>query len=260
MVVARLDDAVADAQRRARDRRGRRGSGARAARSLSASMPTGPRCIGDEHLHVGDRVEAVVARAGARRRARRPRRTSRSALSRSIEEEVAHVVAAPGSRRRRLAVVDRVRGAHDQRARGLAEDLGQPRRRARRRESIRSSSTRPGADRRELVDVADEQHVRARADRAEQRVGEAHGRASRPRRRRARRRRRSGRPASRAKPSPGIHSSSRWIVVASAPVASARRRAALPVGAQRRTVRALRAHEVDERAHRRASCRCPGRR
>ena len=47
----------------------------------------------------------------------------------------------------------------------------------------------------------------------------------------------SGSSASRAKPSPGTHSSSRWIVVASAPVASDSRLAALPVGAHSRTVR-----------------------
>ena len=48
------------------------------------------------------------------------------------EEEVADVVGSPALGRRRLAAVDRVGGADDQRARGLAEDLGQPRRRARR--------------------------------------------------------------------------------------------------------------------------------
>ncbi len=41
----------------------------------------------------------------------------------------------------------------------------------------------------------------------------------------------------RAKPSSGAYSSSRWMVVAGAPVISASRRAALPVGAHRRTVR-----------------------
>ncbi len=40
------------------------------------------------------------------------------------------------------------------------------------------------------------------------------------------------------KPSPGLHSSRRWIVVASAPVSSLRRRAALPVGAHSRAVAA----------------------
>ena len=54
----------------------------------------------------------------------------------------------------------------------------------------------------------------------------------------------------RAKPSSGAYSSSRWIVVAGAPVISASRRAALPVGAHRRTVRRSRVQEVDERAHR----------
>ena len=41
----------------------------------------------------------------------------------------------------------------------------------------------------------------------------------------------------RAKPSPGTYSSSRWIVLASAPVSSPSRRAALPVGAHSFTLR-----------------------
>ncbi len=55
----------------------------------------------------------------------------------------------------------------------------------------------------------------------------------------------------RSKPSPGTQPSRRWIVVACAPVDSARRRAALPVGAQSLTVRLLAFTQVDERAHRR---------
>ena len=68
-----------------------------------------------------------------------------------------------------------------------------------------------------------------------------------------------GSSASRVKPSPGEYSSSRWIVVACAPVISASRRAALPVGAHRRTVRRSGVQEVDERAHRRglAGSRAP---
>ena len=117
-------------------------------------------------------------------------------------------------------------------------------------DSMRSSRTRPGPDRRELVDVADEQHVRARADRAEQRVGEADRRASRPRRRSACRGPGSGPPARARSPRPGTYSSSRWIVLASAPVSSPSRRAALPVGAHSRTLRFCVAQQVHERAHR----------
>ena len=54
----------------------------------------------------------------------------------------------------------------------------------------------------------------------------------------------------REKPSPGTYSSSRWIVLASAPVSSPSRRAALPVGAHSRTLRFCVAQQVDERAHR----------
>ena len=69
--------------------------------------------------------------------------------------------------------VDRVRGADDERAGGLAEDVGQ----AHDRHGLRLDEVvehAAGADRRELVDVAHEQDVRARADGAEQRLGQAH--------------------------------------------------------------------------------------
>ena len=46
----------------------------------------------------------------------------------------------------------------------------------------------------------------------------------------------SGRPGRKAGSRPGIHSSRRWIVFASCPVASSSRRAARPVGAQRAIV------------------------
>ena len=74
-----------------------------------------------------------------------------------------------GVSRRVLARVDRVRGLHDQRARRLAKDLGQPRHRHR-PAGQQVAEHAPGPDRRELIGVADEQHVRARADRGEQRV------------------------------------------------------------------------------------------
>ena len=74
--------------------------------------------------------------------------------------------------RRVLARVDRVRRADDQRARRLAEDLGQPRHRhAPAGQQVAEHAAR--ADRRELVGVADEQHVRAVADGREQCAGQA---------------------------------------------------------------------------------------
>jgi hypothetical protein len=53
----------------------------------------------------------------------------------------------------------------------------------------------------------------------------------------------------RAKPSSGAYSSSRWMVVAGAPVISASRRAALPVGRAQPHRALLRLQKVDERAH-----------
>ena len=151
------------------------------------------------------------------------------------EEEVADAVLA-GDGRRRLARVDRVRGAHDQRARGLAEDLGEA----------------DGRDRAGLDEVLEDaaRPDRARAGRRRRRAARAS--AGRPRRGARRRGGRESIEASstismsrpgigssgpREKPSPGTYSSSRWIVLASAPVSSPSRRAALPVGAHSRTLR-----------------------
>ena len=175
------------------------------------------------------------------------------------DEEVAQA-AGPGGGRRRLAVVDRVRGADDQRPRGLAEDLGQAHDRARRRDSMRSSSTRPaptgaswsasptsstcvrgptareqrvGQAQREHRGLVDDEHVGA-GDRVLGVAGEALARGTT----------RAG----------GGWSSPR------APVISASRRAALPVGAHRRT-RALLARAGGRRARASSSsCRCPARR
>ena len=210
-------------------------------------MPAGPAVHRRDDEHLGARIEVVVGRQALRRRARRPRRGWRRAPVRSMTKKSRRSPGA-GHRRRRLAGVDRVRGADDERARGLAEDVGQAhdRHAARLDEVVEHAA---GADRRELVDVADEQHVRARPDGGEQRLGQAH---------REHRglvddehvgaRDRVLGPAREALA--GEYSSSRWMVVACAPVISASRRAALPVGAHRRTVRFSRVQEVDERAHR----------
>src|SRR5919201_1491773 len=72
-------------------------------------------------------VAAMVGPSAFRRARRRQRDdllADRLGARPLDEEEVAQVVR-PRARRGRLTVVDRVRGADDQRARGLAEDLGQ---------------------------------------------------------------------------------------------------------------------------------------
>ena len=122
-----------------------------------------------EHLDVGGGIEAVMGGQARRGQLADLGEDRLRAVARD-EKEVAHVV---GSRDAvgQLTGVDRVRRAHDQRARGLAEDLGQPRRRHhprsvrghRQLEQILEHAARP--DRRELVDVADEQHVGPRPDR-----------------------------------------------------------------------------------------------
>ena len=89
-----------------------------------------------------------------------------------------------------------------------------------------------GADRRELVGVADEHDVRARRRRRAAASPAARGWPSRSRRRSARRRaaRRS------SAPGPGTQPSAAWTVDASSPVDSVIRRAARPVGATSSTV------------------------
>ena len=130
-------------------------------------------------------------------------------------------------------MVDRVRRADDQRARGLAEDRRQARHRHRLTRSGRRARGRGRPGRAGRRPRRAGRACAARRRRAVARRGA--GTASTPRRRSACRSRRWGRDASRPKPSPGTYSSRRWIVVASAPVSSASRRAAFPVGAHSRT-------------------------
>ena len=195
-------------------------------------MPTGPRYIGARTWRSASGSSVVVAWQ-ALGRERDDLVEDGAGAGALDQEEVAQAVLVRHGRRR-LAVVDRVRRADDQRSRRLAEDRRQPRHRHRLGgDQVVEHAARP--DRRELVHVADEQDVRARARRRRAAARPAAATASRPRRRSACRSRRSGCDASRPKPSPGTYSSSRWIVVASAPVSSASRRAAFPVGAHSRT-------------------------
>ena len=188
-----------------------------------------------EHQDVAARVEAEVA-GQALGRERDDLGEDLGRLVAHDAEEVAHV-ALGGLRRRLPALVDRVGGAHDQRPRRLAEDLGQRAPSARARSRCRSSSTRPAPTGAQLVDVADEQDVRAAARRrraARRRGGRT---ASTPRRRRARRRRGSGRPGRARSPRPAPTRAGGGSSSPAPRSASARRRAALPVGAHSRTLR-----------------------
>ena len=81
-------------------------------------------------------------------------------------------VAEPGQLRL-LPGVDPVGVDHDAGLLGLAEDPGQPHR-GQRPGSQQVAEDLPGADRGQLVDVPDEQQVRARRDRFDQFVGQDH--------------------------------------------------------------------------------------
>ena len=123
--VARLHDLVADAQAGAGDRRAV-GVQPRAQLGVERVDPQRPLVHRREHLDVGGRIEAVVRRQPRRRELADLGEDRLRPVARD-EEEVAHVVRAGGGVGQ-LAGVDRVRRADDERARGLAEDLGQPRR------------------------------------------------------------------------------------------------------------------------------------
>ena len=120
-----------------------------------------------EHLDVADGIDARSGRGAARPRARRSPRARRAALAALDQEQVAaHLL---GRREgRRLAAADRVRALDDHAPRRLAEDVGQPRRRHRAR-GDQLGERLAGADRGELIGVADEHHVRLGADRAQER-------------------------------------------------------------------------------------------
>ena len=101
VVVARLDDAVADAQRRAGDRLAVRVE-PRAQLVVERVDPDRAAVHRREHLHLGDRVEAVVARAaGAAARSHDLGEDRRRVLA-ADEEEVAQVALAT-ARGRELA-------------------------------------------------------------------------------------------------------------------------------------------------------------
>ena len=225
-------------------------------RSLSASIPTAPRYIGASTCT--SRIGSTPKRFGARSATTSTTVSSaRSGLGRSMKKK-SWSWSAAGSRcggRPWLiswaAVVIIERAAW--RKIWLSRTTGAT------PEAIRSSNGLAGADRRQLVGVADEDDVGrlGEARRAAPRSGA--GSASRTRRR-STRSTGSGWPGLKAGSRPGIHSSMRWIVCASCPVASSSRRAARPVGAQRAIVAFGRLRLGDDLLWCRRSCRRRGRR
>ena len=121
---------------------------------------------GREHLDVGDRVDVVV-----RGKALADERDDLLASGGGVGSLDQEQVAAHGVCRGEgggLAAADRVGALHDHAPGRLAEDVGQPGcRHAARGDQL--GERLAGADRRELVGVADEHHVRLRADRAQER-------------------------------------------------------------------------------------------
>jgi len=126
-----------------------------------------------EHLHVADRVEPELGRDAAGDDVHHELggllcRVQAGLFRRVTGEPVE--VGKPGHLRG-LAVVDAVGVDDDARPLGLAEDLGQPHpRHAGGCEQVAEDF--PGADRGELVDVADQQQVRALWDGLDQLVGQ----------------------------------------------------------------------------------------
>ena len=224
---------------------------------MRASIPTAPRYIGASTWT--SRIGSTPKRSGARSATTSTTVSSaRSGLGRSMKKK-SWSWSSPGSRCGRAALVDLVGGGGDHRARRLAEDLGEPDdRRDPRGDQVLERLA--GADRRQLVGVADEDDVGrlGQAARAAPRSGA--GSASRTRRRSP------GRPAAGG---PGLKAglaarastrACRWIVCASCPVASSSRRAARPVGAQR-AIRSVGAFGLARRSPGcRRSCRRRGRR
>ena len=180
-----------------------------------------------QHLDVADRVhaEALGHPLGDHLDDGRQRPFGAGAV---YEEEVV-ILALLGLEVRRPAAVDLVGGGRDHRARRLAEDLVEPHDgRDAGGDQVFEGLT--GPDRGQLVRVADEDHVGRLGEALEEHLGEAqvehrglvddHQVGG------------QGCPDRKAGSRPGIHSSMRWIVWASCPVASSSRRAARPVGAQ----------------------------
>ena len=183
---------------------------------------------GREHLDVADRVDAVVARAGARRPARRSPPAPSRGRARSIRNRSRRM---PVARRElgHLAAADRVRALDDHAVGGLAEDVGQPRRRHQ-LGGDQLGERLAGADGRELVGVADEHHVGLGRRRRAAASPAARGWPSRSRRRSAGRS--AAGPARRGSgPRPGIQPSAECTVRARTPLVSVIRTAARPVGA-----------------------------
>ena len=144
VVVARLDHAVADAQRRSRGSAAPSGLQPRAQLGVQRVDAERAAMHRGEHEDVARGIEVVVRRAGARRRATRPRRTSRRRSSRSTRKK-SRTSSAPAS----------VGGGSPAlmacAARTISERAAWRKISVRRTvgttpESIRSSSTRAGAD------------------------------------------------------------------------------------------------------------------
>ena len=148
-----------------------------------------------EHLDVGERVDPVVGGQPLARPARRPRRAPRAGR-RARSGTGRGSGPSPASNDGGSPCAHRVGAAHDHAPGGLAEDvreLGD-----RHRPRLHQLGERlAGADRRELVGVADEHDVRARPDRAAAASPAARGWPSRSRRRSA------GRPRARRPSAPG---------------------------------------------------------
>ena len=124
-----------------------------------------------EHLNVRPGLQPEVIGQPPRRERDDLGQDRRRVVARDEVQVALHA----GRRRARrvLPGVDRVGGADDQRARGLAEDLGQRGHRdATGRQQIAEHP--PRADGRQLVGVAHEQDVGALADRGEERPGQPH--------------------------------------------------------------------------------------
>ena len=214
----------------------------RSSSSFSAWRPADAAAHRHEGHHVGPRVEAEARRDPLAHRLEDGVADRLRAVPRDDEEVLVQlgVGAERGARilereEGELAGVDAPRALDDQRPRRLAVDRGQVDA-GRPALATRSASTRPGPDRRQLVGVPDEQDV-AVAGGVEERVRELEGEHRRLVHddqvvvgARAGCRRRAG-----SRPRSASTASARWIVIASWPVRSRIRRAALPVGAQRRT-------------------------